>query len=372
MASLLSKFALLRGLLDGQTAYGGPFFIAVDTTRRCNNICLGCFYHCEESGQIVEGDRSVQELPLDLARSLAKDLARLRVEEVIMAGEGEPLLHSRFFEVVAAFKEAGLRVQVFTNGILLDEGVARGLVAAGLDVLNVSFWAVTSEEHVRWHPGISPEALEKRIGGAVAVTLAKKEAQSKLPRLNLQMTINRENLGHLGARADLALKIGCDSVGFSYYRHYGSPFNDLALRPEDEDLAARELGLATARLDSAGIRHDARVFLERVRAGLSWLKDPCYVPWYTCHIRVDGIVQVCPRCEMVMGNLHEQSFREIWHGPRYREFRRQCRLRTPEAGLAQGCDCPNCCAVRDNGRVRQVVRWFEPFARRRFSRDGAV
>jgi MoaA/NifB/PqqE/SkfB family radical SAM enzyme len=365
MASIPDKLALLRGLLEGQTAYRGPFFVGVDVTRRCNTICLGCAYHCKVSGHPVTGDRTLQEMPLDLARSLAGDLAQLHVQEVVMAGEGEPLLHSRFIDVVTAFKEAGLRVQVFTNGILLDDNLARRIVAAGLDRLNVSFWAVTPEEHAKWHPGLSVEALDQRTRGVAAVRLAKQEARASLPRLTLQMPIHRENLGSLSDRVDLALKTGCDAVGFGYYRHHESPFEGLALRPEDADVTSRELGLASARLRSAGIHHNAGVLLERVRLGLSWLRVRCYAPWFSARVRVDGRVQPCPSCDFAMGTVGEQAFAEIWHGPLYRDFRRRCSTRTPDAGL--GCDCRNCCMVANNGAIQRVFRWFEPFARRRFS-----
>jgi MoaA/NifB/PqqE/SkfB family radical SAM enzyme len=369
MASTLGKLQLLRGLLDGQKAYRGPFFVSIDVTRRCNNICLGCFFHSSESVHVKEGESGLQEFPLDLAPCLAKDLARLRTQEVILTGKGEPLLHSRFFEVVAAFKEAGLPVQLFTNGILLDGEMAQRIVAAGIDLLNVSIWAVTAEEHARWHPGVNPGALDKRIRGARAMTLAKKEAQSKFPRLNLQMPINRETLGNLATRIDLALEIRCDSVGFGYYRHYGSTYDDLTLQPGDMQAVVKELGPAVKRLESAGIRHDAKEFLRRVRTGLSWLRTPCYAPWYFCHISLDGSVQACPRCDKAMGNLREQSFLEIWQDSRYRDFRRQCRMRTPEAGL--DCECMNCCMVKGNRTVHRVFRWVAPFARR-FPREGAT
>ena len=369
MANVLNLFALLKGLLDGQTAYHGPFFIGVDTTRRCNNMCLGCFYHGEESGHAVVGDRSVQEMPLEMARSLAKDLGRLRVREVIMAGEGEPLLHARFFDLLAAFKDAGLRVQMFANGILLDDALAQPIVASGLDVLNVSYWAVSAEEHARWHPGLAPALLDKRIRGTTAVVKAKREAGARSPRVVLQMLLNRETIKNLGPRVDIALKTGCDSVCFVYYRHYGSPIHDVALGPEDQVMAAAEIGAAAARLDSAGIRHDAGSFLDRVRLGLSWLQTPCTAPWYTCYVRVDGLVNPCPRCNVVMGNLRERSFAEIWNGSACRDFRRRSRVRTPAEGLSEACDCRNCCWIRENRSVDRVFRWFAPFARRRFLPD---
>jgi MoaA/NifB/PqqE/SkfB family radical SAM enzyme len=147
-AKLRSRVALLRGLIDGEAAYTGPVWIALDMTRRCNNVCLGCFFHCVQPREPSPGDHSITDLPLELAESLALDLARLHTPEVILAGEGESLLHPRFFEIVTCFKKAGLTVRAFTNGSLIDEAMAQKLAASGLDFLQVTFWAVNQAEHL--------------------------------------------------------------------------------------------------------------------------------------------------------------------------------------------------------------------------------
>ena len=36
MQGVAGKWGLLRGLLNGETAYAGPFAVTVDVTRRCN------------------------------------------------------------------------------------------------------------------------------------------------------------------------------------------------------------------------------------------------------------------------------------------------------------------------------------------------
>jgi MoaA/NifB/PqqE/SkfB family radical SAM enzyme len=59
-----------------------------------------------------------------MVRQLAPELVRMRTGEVLLAGEGEPLLHPHFDEIVATFKHAGLIVRCFTNGTLIDEAMA--------------------------------------------------------------------------------------------------------------------------------------------------------------------------------------------------------------------------------------------------------
>jgi radical SAM protein with 4Fe4S-binding SPASM domain len=53
---------------------------------------------------------------------------------------------------------------------------------------------------------------------------------------------------------------------------------------------------------------------------------PCYFPWFSTWLGADGWIRPCPIMpwtldEGRMGNLSEQSFSEIWNGPKYRELR---------------------------------------------------
>ena len=54
-------------------------------------------------------------------------------------------------------------------------------------------------------------------------------------------------------------------------------------------------------------------------------KEYCEYPWTSLTVMADGNVVPCTQdydCEMVMGNVNEQSLDEIWNGEKYKEFRR--------------------------------------------------
>jgi radical SAM protein with 4Fe4S-binding SPASM domain len=53
-------------------------------------------------------------------------------------------------------------------------------------------------------------------------------------------------------------------------------------------------------------------------------KEYCEYPWTSMTIMADGSVVPCTQdydVEMVMGNVYEESLKEIWNGEKYREFR---------------------------------------------------
>lgn len=65
--------------------------------------------------------------------------------DITMMGIGEPLAHPRTIDMIAQLKAMGHTVKMVTNGTLLNEKRARGLIEAGLDVLWVSIDGATPE-----------------------------------------------------------------------------------------------------------------------------------------------------------------------------------------------------------------------------------
>jgi MoaA/NifB/PqqE/SkfB family radical SAM enzyme len=363
MASLRTKLRLLRGLLDGEVARTGPAWLAVEVTRRCNLTCLGCRFHPPQARRPERPDHQVQDLPSELVEKLRVALPKLGSQHVILTGGGEPLLHPKLLDFLAAFKQAGFKIELFTNGTLIDAPMARRLVASGLDHLRMTFWAVNSEEHAHWHPGTSLTLLEKRTEALRLIAQAKREAGRRTPQVALEMLLHRQNMHNLPQRVEVALENGCDSVAFTYFRDWGGECQSLTVSPSDAQSIRPALAAAGRRLYAGGVRHNVPEYLARARSGhQAWRDLPCYAGWYGCYVIVDGTVTPCSRCRMRMGNLLERSFAEIWNGPQYREFRRRTSTRTGLASLGSVCNCDNCCQVRDNVRVHRIFKWFAPLA----------
>ena len=92
-------------------------------------------------------------------------LARRRREPggVAFMGLGEPLLHPRFLDMVRLAKDRGLRAEVTTNALLLDDEIAAGLVEAGLDQLVVSIDGASAEAFGRVRSGASLERVVENV-----------------------------------------------------------------------------------------------------------------------------------------------------------------------------------------------------------------
>jgi len=363
MATLKSKLALLAGLLDGSRAYTGPAWLVLDVTRRCNTVCLGCYFHCLQPRDPSPGDQNVKDLPLDLVDQLIRELGPLGTREVVLVGEGEPLLHPRHLDIIAAFKKAGMKVQLFTNGTLIGEGMAESLVESGLDVLQFTLWAVNATEHAKWHPGESLSYVDRRRRALEFMARAKMRKDQPLPRVNIQMILNRDNFTNMEERVNWVLASDCEEVTFGFFRDWGGQHENQCLLPTDGEAIREILQSAKRRLEAAGIQHNVDEYLDRVRFGADgWREFPCYTGWYTTYVKVDGTVLACGHCSTVMGNLRENGFADIWNGATYRDFRRRSSSAEGLMSLRGRCNCSNCCMWKDNRRVHRVFRWFAPLA----------
>ncbi len=366
MATLYQKKKLLQGLMTGEVAYTGPFHVMVDVTRRCNLRCVGCRYHSSEVHRPAPGDQSALDISFDMLKDLFNELRAMNTRTLFLMGEGEPLLHSHIFDIIAMAKRAGFHITIITNGTLLNRDRINSLFNSRLDVLQVSLWASSSEEYEQQYPGTDTNNFKRVVDGLKLLKSLKVERQSNLPSITLHYPINRRNVKKIDEIVDLALVTGCDAISFSPFLTTQGTLSSYSLSPDEERSLYLSLAQMRERLNPLPLNHNILRTLLRYRMGRKrggkWML-PCYMGWGHTRIRVDGTVTPCGPCNIPMGDLGENSFQEIWNGSAYRTFRRQTMTRKGLTALGEQCDCEFCCYTEDNLRVHRLFRWASPFVR---------
>ena len=364
MATLWQKVKLLRGLLGDGAAHTDPFYVTVDTTRRCNLTCVGCRYHSTALSNPSPGDQAVRDIPFSLFDRLCGELETMTTSNMCLIGEGEPLLHPRIFDIIGRAKAAGLAVDMFSNGTLLDDDNCERLIDSGLDILRVSLWATSPEEYERNYRGSDPAWFGKVIDGLKRLSQAKAARGSKLPHVILHQPITRHNYQSVDAAAELAHEAGCNSISISPLKTRRGEIAADALSPEQEAELRESLADVRTRLKALGLGTNFDNALRRYEVGEAvWEKLPCYIAWLYARIKVDGTVLPCNPCDHTLGNINDSTLREIWNAPAFREFRRKARTRRGLAAMHAECDCGFCCHVCDNVRVHRIFKWIPSFGR---------
>jgi len=85
---------------------------------------------------------------------------------------------------------------------------------------------------------------------------------------------------------------------------------------------------------------------------------PCGIGWIYSRITSDGhVIPCCKAYDMPLGNIHEHSFHDIWHGPAYSEFRRNARNLHKNQPYFDPISCFRAC---DNiGQIQQAYETID-------------
>jgi radical SAM protein with 4Fe4S-binding SPASM domain len=359
MAEFYQKANLLKGLISGDIARTGPFYVAVDLTRRCNLQCPDCQYHSPFLDKQSSNDEHIKDIPVHSFEKLCSELKTMGTTSLILTGEGEPFLHPRMFDLISIAKRMGFNILLFTNGTLLNKSSIQLLLNSRLDVLKVSLWASSAEEYRKSYLTSKSDNFEKIVDGLKLLKDLKVKKNIKFPDVVLHQPITRQNFKNIKLRIALAEKTGCSTLSFSptwSWRGVSTP------SPDEMKQLYGLLNILKKRLDSSSLKHNINQTLLQYKIGEAvWEKLPCYIAWYHTRIRVNGNVLPCQRCDLPMGNINENSFNEIWNGSAYQSFRKKTVTRTGLASMGEYCDCRFCCYATDNLKVHRFFRWVSPF-----------
>jgi len=367
MVTFRKKIKFLHGLLSGDVAKTGPFFVDIGLTARCNLHCLGCPYHSpsakEDTLLPLPRNRTLPDISLEFLKQLCSDLKKLNTYSINITGAGEPMLHPDITKFVYIAKASGLHINLLTNGTLLNEKSILPFIDAKMDNLIVSLWATSTEEYKLNYPGTNPAFFKKVMNNLKLITRLKHERKTNLPNLTIKYIVNSNNLRSIDAMVDLAYEVGCNRLFFQHLINHSEVLTPYTLSQDEIKLFAFSLRRAKKRLNDLSIDHNINIILFLLKQKKNaWLKIPCYVSWYHSKIMSDGSVRPCPPCDLTFGNLHEKPFREIWNEPGIRAFRRQTFTCKGLLSLGEYCYCISCCHIYENFYVDRFFKWFHPFA----------
>lgn len=335
--------------LNGRSAL--PETISLLLTYQCNLRCQMCG-QWGERGSLKDLPPSETKVYMEMA------IIKRLIDEIkgfhptITLFGGEPLLHSQWEEIIKRIKEAGLRCNMISNGILLKKRAVEA-VRLGLDEIIFSLDG-TAEVHdaIRGGKGVFNMALE----GFQHLQDAKVKYGKKKPAVNVNTVIWEENHTMLGDIVEAAASFGAETITFHHLI-----FVDQGAFEETERISQDALAFSSP--DWAGFMRDElpridpemiimqKSLIKRSKNGVPAFFYPnltdeeirayytsfkflptsyakrCLSPWMVAYVLPDGSVKPCLSLGYEMGNLQETSFKEIWNGERAVRFRRLLKAR---------------------------------------------
>ena len=312
----------------------------IEVTSRCNLKCVMC------PVTVLAGRWAQRDLPWDTFERVAAAFGRAKW--VYLQGWGEPLLHRRFFDMVARAKSAGCRVGFTTNGTRLTRANGARLLDLGLDLMAVSIAGARAATHEAIRVGSDFAKLVENLRRFLSL---RRDAASAAPKVEIFYLMTPGNLAELPQAVELAADLGADelvatnldyviSPGLDELRAYsGSP-------PAQACCAALDAAAAAARAAGIGFRPYRLQFREMAVCDLNPLRilfvasdgsvSPCVYTSLAGPSEIPRVFEGRPLETPVVsfGNVNQRSLMEIWESAAYREFRGRFARRVTGAGLA--------------------------------------
>jgi radical SAM protein with 4Fe4S-binding SPASM domain len=329
-----------------------PYYVKIKMTWQCNLRCKIC---------VIWKEAGESRLTLPVLQKLADELSGLGTRKVHLSG-GEALTRLDIFEAIDAFARHDMRVNLTTNGTLLDEKMAARLLESGLRNISVSLDGVSPRIHDEQR---GKGNWKRTMRGIRTLRRTAKNAKRKL-HIRVNTVITRRNYKDVSALPETVFEAGADKLTLIPVNDNSGQFllsKDRILE-YNEDIAPRILENAMA----FGMISDAeevfpfgqkKIDIRYSKKGLYALglyeKQPCYMPWL--HALIDPEGNVFPCCMMrfnpPLGNvMNEGGFKAVWEGEKFRSVR--CQMLNPGMlpDACQACDD----FLRENRALHRVVR----------------
>ena len=270
-------------------APGLPEIVQIESTNICNAKCVFC--------PRDEMHRRQGIMSFELFKKIVDECVELGITHIRVHNYGEPFVDRKLVEKVRYAKQQGIQeVGMISNGSLITEAVARGMIDAGLDAINISVDASGKEVFESTRIGLK---YDKVIANIERLVRVRAESGKRRPKLILSF-VRQNNSADEQAFIEHWRKVA-DKIHITDLHNWG------------------------------GTLHQQ-----------SDVNYPCYRPWLTFTVLWDGRVSLC--CadfdgHTILGDMNFSSIKEIWNNDLYRQVRRE-HLESGGPDVCRACDLP--------------------------------
>lgn len=238
-------------------------------------------------------------------------------------GLGEPFLHKKFFDFLAAAKSRGSYCMTSTHGMSLTPENIEKILDSGLDELCVSMDGATRRTFNFLRDGADFDTVTRNVR---ALTSRRWERGQTKPLINVATAVSKYNVWQMSAMVKLAHSLGADRITFS----------NLVL-DKVEHAHVSIVGTRVFRFNLwRAIRTAERLQFPCTyyrQKPLPWLKEwapepspemrfGCPTLWRAVIVERDGNIKPCCYMNTTFGNTAARSIPEALNGPEARALRR--------------------------------------------------
>lgn len=280
-----------------------PREVFLEVTAHCNIRCPMC--------PVTTGlERNRGTMKYELFEKVLDDVAG-RVPQMSLFLAGEPLLHKRIFDMIAAASARGIHTRIHTNALLLNEEKIQKIFESGLAEMSFSFDGPTKERYDRVRVAGDYDKCISLIKRVMQVK-AERRATKPFTRIQIIYFNGEDPIAQEREMRDIFREHLPDELKVVPAHSWAGQYEDF-VRYRDN----------VGHLDKLSI---------------------CHMPWDRMAITWDGNVVGCCNdflAKYINGNVAHQPVLEVWNSPAYQRLRRAIHQKDyASLDVCKGCDVP--------------------------------
>ncbi len=339
LGSTLDDYKRMAGVLSVEESFIGPQLVQLDVTNLCNNDCVACWSNSPMLEDLLIDPASKRDtIPLDVIKRTIGELAQIGTKEIYMAGGGDPTMHPQAFDIWQCIKDHDMTLYVNTNFVrLCSEDAIRRILQIGIDHFTLSMWAGTPEAYSKTHPNKGEKDFHKLVKYVKLLNQMKNDK----PYIKVYHVISRLNFDDFYNMLDFCIETGCESVEFTLVDTIPGKTDQILLEEEERQWLYEQCEKVWSQTRDHKYKGQVLLFgFERFMRRLSSSDSnqgehdkniienlPCYIGHLFARIMPDGDVNSCLKSHRIpIGNIHYQSFKDIWSSKRQKFFRKKAQV----------------------------------------------
>lgn len=298
----------------------------IEVTTACNLNCQTCIRH-----SWMDPSSHMEMSTFD--RILEGMDAFPDLDKVILTSFGEPLVHPHFLTMVERLTARRLTLTIGSNGLLLNEAMAKELIRLGVSQLVVSIDGIKPETFA----GVRGAQLAEVLENVIRLNELKQKMGVVNPTIGIEFVAMQSNQSELQGLAELATRLGAARTVVSHLlpytpemdaqKLYGyepvEPFKTIGW-PVRSDAWVRWGVTELPRMHWGAEQRCKFVNDYAIVVGWDGGISPCYALSHSYqYYAVDGVAKQVTR--KVFGNVNETSLAHIWMAEDFVRYRSEVR-----------------------------------------------
>lgn len=282
--------------------------VSIESSNICNAKCVMCPYQ--------KMTRKKETMPMTLFKKIVDNCLAHGIKSFSLSFYNEPFLDLFIFERIGYLKSKGVRVQLFSNGSVMDNKKIEKILKIGLDAVIFSVDGIKKETYESIRQGL---VFEKTVSNILNLIKRKRDLGLEKPKIKLNFIKQELN------KAELR----------EFQSFWSDKVDKIYISSDDNRNKAPEL-----------FRGEESPFAS----------VPCLRLWGEILVMSNGKIPLC--CcdydgEIILGDFNAQDLRDIWYSDTFKKIRQlHLNFEADKIPLCKKCVTP----YRTNPRILRISR----------------